>query len=739
MTISSIQKKKFLDTVYKNFFAAGYKPTEKDLLDLFSKYFSNYEPGSPIPLRPELFRSTAYSNVDLMNERMAHSLLNIENLYDSIFENSEQMFDVINALNNRIDNLKKRRAELESKIDDHIYSNQNSDGFYASITDNFSNGKNIDYNLSSIYLDTINKKVTLPKLNSAVFDMLSTNIVTSNSPRYTLSYNRQLVDSNKPFDDSSFFGSVFDGLSNTEWHQVFDFNEIGLVTLSINIPISNNTSVSKIEGRLNTVSPTDIYAKINYSNGTNSEVKSKKSTFDYDTFSFDFKSGTVSSIDLVLLKVDPDYVDATSAKKYKYRFGIRDINISGQYYDKSGSLITEPISLATSDNKNLIIDAVTLTAEETNAANGSITYYIAEDKGNEVSILDYNWIPIAKPFDVNSSFSSTVNLKGSNVNTLRILDSVTDERKDVAKIPLSLSTQTSNINEENPTQSIYSGIPIYRIARIPQFDSPYSPYILEGVNYVTGSYVTYSGNIYNEVNGLTTWNSILNGLDRRRSYTLPPFEISSNSSFFQGPNLSNVSIILDFKLYCANDIVASHRFVKEDQTSQAWNVGIYINDTAHSIPSGKDYDTIEWRLQKGINRIKVTIDATGSANGSISLMDTYSILNYGVVYSQYYTYVDPLELRFNRSSTDNVFTIDNVFGNKEILSKKNIKSNSRIFYFTNSPTAIGKIRLRADFSRGANPLETPVLNSYKIKFKNSQTFAETTSTLLQNNASSTTT
>ncbi len=304
---------------------------------------------------------------------------------------------------------------------------------------------------------------------------------------------------------------------------------------------------------------------------------------------------------------------------------------------------------------------------------------------------------------------------------------------------MALSTQTSNINEENPTQSIYSGIPIYRIARIPQFDSPYSPYILEGVNYVTGSYVTYSGNIYNEVNGLTTWNSILNGLDRRRSYTLPPFEISSNSSFFQGPNLSNVSIILDFKLYCANDIVASHRFVKEDQTSQAWNVGIYINDTAHSIPSGKDYDTIEWRLQKGINRIKVTIDATGSANGSISLMDTYSILNYGVVYSQYYTYVDPLELRFNRSSTDNVFTIDNVFGNKEILSKKNIKSNSRIFYFTNSPTAIGKIRLRADFSRGANPLETPVLNSYKIKFKNSQTFAETTSTLLQNNASSTTT
>lgn len=739
MTISSIQKNKFLDTVYKNFFAAGYKPTEKDLLDLFSKYFSNYEPGSPIPLRPELFRSTAYSNVDLINERMAHSLLNIENLYDSIFENSEQMFEVINALNNRIDNLKKRRAELESKIDDHIYSNQNSDGFYASITDNFSNGKNIDYNLSSIYLDTINKKVTLPKLNSAVFDLLSTDIVTSNSPRYTLSYNRKVIDSDKPFDGSSFFGSVFDGLSNTEWSQVFDFNEVGVVTLSINIPISNMTSISKIEGRLNTVSPTDVYVKINYSNGTKSEVKSKKSTFDYDTFSFDFTSGIVSSIDLILLKIDPDYVAPESAKKYKYRFGIRDIRISGQYYDKFGSLVTEPISLATGDNKNLVIDAVTLTAEETNGTNGSINYFIAEDKGNEVSVLDYNWIPIAKPFDVNSSFSSTINLKGSNVNTLRILDTVTDEKKDVIKIPLSLSTQTSNINEENPTQSIYSGVPIYRIAKIPQFESPYSPYILEGVNYVTGSYVTYSNSIYNEAAGLTTWSSILNGLDRRQVYTLPPFEILPSSSFFEGPNLSNVSIILNFNLFCANDIIASHRFVKNDQRSQDWDVGVYINDTAHSIPSGKDYDTIEWRLQKGINRIKVTIDATGSAKGSISLMDSYSILNYGVVYSEYYTYVDPLELRFNRSSADKVFTIDNVFGNKEILSKKNIKSNSRIFYFTNSPTAVSKIRLRADLTRGANPLQTPVLNSYKIKFKNSQNFAEATDTLLQNNASSTTT
>lgn len=735
MTISSIQRKKFLDTVYKNFFATGYQPSEKEVLKLYSQYFSRFQAGQPIPLNPEIFRSTAFSNVDLLNEKMAFALLNIENLYDFIFENSEQMFDTINALNNRIEQLRKRRAELEAKVDDYIFANQNSDGFYASITETFANGNNVDYNFSSIYLDTINKKVTLPKLNSAVFDLLSTGEVISNNPRYTLSFNRQNIETDKAFDDSSFFGSVFDGLSNTEWYKIFEFDSIGVVSLAINIPVIKATSISKIEGRLNTVSPIDIYINVKYSDGRQSEIKSKKSTFDYDSFSFDFTSGNVSSIDLIMVKTDPDYVDQSSLKKYKYRFGIRDITISGQYYDKSGSLISKPLSLSTKDNANLVIDAVTLTAEESNQINGSINYYIAEDKGTETSILDFSWIPIAKPYDINSQFSSTVNLNGSNINTYTIVENINDKNKEIKKIPLNTSVQNININEENPTKSIYSGVPIYRIATIPQYDNAYGSYILEGINSIKGKYVSYSSSIYAENQGLTTWNNILNGSQQsRQPYDLPSFTINNNPIFFNGPNLSNISIILDFNLFCANDNIISRKFLKNDQVSQAWDVAVYVNDSRYIIPSGKAYDNIEWRLQKGINRIKVTIDAQGSTKGSISLMDSDSILNYGIAYSQYYGYVDPLELRHNRTESDNVFTIDNVFGNKEILSKKNISSNSRIFYYTNNPTTVSKIRLRADFTRGANPLETPVLNSYKIKFKNSQSFADTTNTLIKNNA-----
>jgi hypothetical protein len=735
MTISSIQRTKFLETIYKNYFSAGYKPTEKEVLDLYSKYFFTYTPGSPIPLSPEIFRSTTFSNVDLINQKMANALLNIENLYDVIFENSDDLFDTTNALNKRLEELKNRRTQLEAKVDDFIFSNQNSDGYFASVTETFSNGNGIDYNLSSVFLDVVNKNVSIPKLNSAIFDLVSSNSIISNDPKYTLSFNRQIIDSNKSFSNESFFGSVFDGLTNTEWSQTFDFDSVGVVTLTINIPITQSANISKIEGRLNVVSPVDIYVKVNYSNGSNPEIKSKKSTYDYDTFSFSFTPGDVSSIDLILVKTEPDYTELSSNKKFKYRFGIRDINISGQYYDSFGSLISNPISLNTKDNGNLIIDSVAVDVEETNTANGSISYFIAEDKGTEQSILDFSWTPISKPYDSSSAFSSFVNLNGSTVNTLQVVDTVTDSSKQISKIPEQTASAIININAENPTQRVYSGVPVYRLAQMPKYDNPYNSYILEGINMVQGSYVTRINDIANESNGLTTWTSLINRTDNTRQlYSLAPYEMGRDSISFSGPNLSNVSMLLNFNIFCANDIIVKQRFVKNDEVSQKWNIGLYINNNVYIIPSNQKYETIEWRLQKGVNTIRIAIDSSDSAYGSISLMDQESIMRYGIIYSQYYSYVDPLELRYNRSQMDNVFTIDSVFGNKEILSKKNIKSNSRIFYFSNNPNPIKKIRFRADLSRGISPLMTPVLNSYKIKFKNSQSFSDISNSLIADNS-----
>ena len=152
---------------------------------------------------------------------------------------------------------------------------------------------------------------------------------------------------------------------------------------------------------------------------------------------------------------------------------------------------------------------------------------------------------------------------------------------------------------------------------------------------------------------------------------------------------------------------------------------------------GQNNLLIEWNFKAGINTIKVAIDIKDSANGSISLMDSKSLLDYGLVYSQYYGYVDPIEFKVNRSTYDKVFTIENFFGNKEILCRDNINSNSRLFYYSNNPNPVTALRFRADISRGRNPLSSPTIDYFKLKFKNSENYSDISANELSYNNSTT--
>jgi hypothetical protein len=109
-----------------------------------------------------------------------------------------------------------------------------------------------------------------------------------------------------------------------------------------------------------------------------------------------------------------------------------------------------------------------------------------------------------------------------------------------------------------------------------------------------------------------------------------------------------------------------------------------------------------------------------SANGAITLMEDSTLAKYGLVYLDYYSYVDPLEFKKNRSVYDYVFTIENFFGNKEIFSRTNMRLSSKIFYFTNNSNKVESIRVRADMSRSQNPIGSPAIDSFTVKFKNNQ-------------------
>ena len=47
-------------------------------------------------------------------------------------DNNEELFSIVTSLNKKLENLKKKRLQLESKVDDLIFVNNNSDGYYYS-------------------------------------------------------------------------------------------------------------------------------------------------------------------------------------------------------------------------------------------------------------------------------------------------------------------------------------------------------------------------------------------------------------------------------------------------------------------------------------------------------------------------------------------------------------------------------------------------------------------------------
>jgi hypothetical protein len=82
-----------------------------------------------------------------------------------------------------------------------------------------------------------------------------------------------------------------------------------------------------------------------------------------------------------------------------------------------------------------------------------------------------------------------------------------------------------------------------------------------------------------------------------------------------------------------------------------------------------------------------------------------------------FNYLDPIEYQ-NRATNDNYFfTIDTVFGRKEILCTKDISGDSNFIFTSKNHLNVLAIRYRVDLNRYDNPYCSPILESIRIKFR----------------------
>ena len=726
MDIATIQKRKFLYNIYKLFYSEGpqryhtqdvnFNSNDTEIVKLFSNYFSVNKLGRPIDINYSLLQSINTTDVDVLNDLMASSLLNLEVLYDCLGENNNEMFKIITTLNGKLENLKAKRKFLEGKIDDLLFANSNVDGFFYSYLENFSDTQKIDLNFTNSYIDTSNGVVKIPKITSSISNALAVENILSSSATYSiLSNNRTII--NKTNIDN--IDVLFDGLTDTYWSYDFLTDNLAVITCEIEIPISSSFNISKIEGSLMTSSPCAIQISALPSDATRPiEVRSKNSKNDYNNFSFAIPSGNYSKIIMILYKTEPDSILSNNSNSYSYNFGIRELIIGSDYHDIRSTLVSKPIKIDATDNKNLSINAVSIDVQDQVDPGTGIAYYVAADVPNAVSINDFNWQSISPWSSSTDGFEKVVNLSNNNFNIKYISSQLND------LTPIALNTTSSNLNELNPAILPYTNKSIYRVCKVDPNANYIDPYILSNLNCFKFYNKDISGNINVSLyKSLDNWreeiNSINNpSLDKNIIFN----QIGSIDIPLQYPSIG----LLESKIMSEKEHNVTHTITK---SSSDFNLAVYLNGgNIVDLPTGTISKTIEWNIIQGINNIIITYDKSSSGSIFFNLMSGKNITDYGNLFLEYYRYLDPIEFRRAANEYVNVFTIDDFYGSKQILASNSFYNNetssdsenvnkSVIRYYSNPESVVDAIRYRVDFSRYSNPLQTPILDAIRIKFK----------------------
>ena len=138
---------------------------------------------------------------------------------------------------------------------------------------------------------------------------------------------------------------------------------------------------------------------------------------------------------------------------------------------------------------------------------------------------------------------------------------------------------------------------------------------------------------------------------------------------------------------------------------------------------------VTWNIKKGQNDLiiiinKSTNDTSGTEttfSGTVSLLKDRSILSVDGIkaYRNYLYEVRIEDLRLYYSNSDNVFSIINYQNNYEIVYRRTeeIKTGTKVYYYSNIENNTKSIRLRADLLRGQSAFSAPAINSYTVKFK----------------------
>lgn len=719
MSISQVQIKNILELIAKSYLVNGVNPQTNQLHSFMSQYFSLNPAGNPVAFDMDFFAREIISDPEMLNDFMAMLVVNVDTLYEVCANHVDQIMMLNTILRTHLQRLKARRNILEQRIDDYLLGIYNSDGYFHSFSDNFSDGSFVDFSFTSSFLDTDAGVITLPVVST------SSRKINPSSLSDPLIQVTDQDGNSLSFISKSEFINAFDGMTNTAWYFEVRTSEPKTITVNMEIELATSlgsTQVSKIDLVPYGISPVQVgvnavFIRVDTTRYTNSYSSYVKRSSEKMSFVGDQVSEDIDRLIFQLSKTEYDYVDEpTTNKQYVYLFGFKEILMTEQSYDASSTFVSHPFGMPEDFSDEAVIDAVSVVIEDFVPTSTEIKYYIAEDIDNATSLSDFDWQEIVPLRAGNVQDGNIVRFNGS-MNISKMIRKTPRSGNELKLIDF--NTTSSDLTKRNPTPAYLPGLDVYRITSFKEEFLANTASLEEGVNTTRIYYIDLDENAV--TGGFAFWKA---KFDDPTSYFTTYGEIDSGHETFYGADIGE-----DGKSVYAETFLITEKeypvFLKEcrksDVNSRLWEVRIFLNGREiANMPVGVDKITVPWKLKQGKNHIvimaNIPIASSSSSSpyiGTINIMSDGNLLDFGIVKLDDWTYVDLYKFQNNQVNDSKVFTIYN----GEIISRKKPTNNFRVSFKKSTAAGPSQIRLRADLSRlGQESRATPLFDSYRVRF-----------------------
>lgn len=727
MSLRQLQTRSFLNFMVASYLSSGKKPTDTELNQALGYYFSQQPAGSPIALKPDLFRRKTKSDVDDLNDFLASVQMNLDLLFEQADEHLKENLLLTTALMTQMDALKTKRKKLSSKIDDILISAYNTDGFFSSISDNFFSNERVDFSFTSAFLDIDSGSITLPS-NADQTRLLD--IGTFNTPNVRV-YDRKNNLVEIPYTQESDFGAAIDGLTNTAWYikiKRSSPSEGVLVVMEIDLgTVVDPIDITKISLTPHGIKPVQcsiekIISEDEQKSSTEPFSYKIKTSADKMIFANETEDNGITRLIFKMSKPTADYteINVDGSRSDVYIIGIKELMVLAEFYDLKAEFVSQPLLLSEFLSGDQTIDKVALTVDQSKPVNTDIDFFIAEDVPGAVNLPDFNWQEI-RPINSsvgNSKDKTLIDFGGAEARSLTYRSRPISD-SDLQLKPINSST--SDVQFQNPSQSMFEEFSVYRIGEFQEEFLTKTIFLEEGIN--TTKILHTDKSDQNIDDTFEFWKA---KLDNPNSYASSYGEIDSGNGFFYGADVGENDRSVYVETYVYSDIdlpVVLEDIVKSNPNSKLWDVKAFLNGReVANMPVGTDSVRAPLKINKGQNNFVLAINIPPSNLVSLAPYIgsiEFNLAKYGTIKLGNLNYVDHYKFSDNgyrpadNISSNKWFTIHN----NEIVTRSKITDNYKLNFHSSTGSGPQALRLRADLRRTSNNgKSTPILDSYRIKF-----------------------